>query len=272
MFLLVRWVPLILATLAFVGNINGQKAYVQDYQGYNNLKYGLYPNITFKSSPFVAPLFQVTTWNESLTDASPYTFLSPSLRQPGFNHQISPMIISNEDLSLVWVGQNSSYGNVASNFRVQQLNGKNYLTFFSGSSAGAHSNGSCLFLDENYDLVYNISTDGLTSRADGHECQVTPDNTVLITAYLYLFGYDLSSVGGATDGILVDGAFQEIVPETGEAIFTWFARDHFPLNQSYKILKERDAHGDFHGGIPGPSVGADWFHINSLQKVSFEPY
>ncbi|KAL9616218.1 MAG: hypothetical protein Q9160_008891 [Pyrenula sp. 1 TL-2023] len=266
-----RLAVVVLASLSFVSTVLGEKSYVQDYEGYNNqLKYGLNPNITFKSSELVAPLFQVNTWVRSLTDPSPFIFLSPALNQTVPDKAVSPTIVSSEDLSLVWVGQNSSYGDSADNVRVQALHGKNYLTFFTGTSIGGHGNGSCIFLDENYNLVYNITTDGLTSPADVHECQVTSDNTVLVTSYIYLYGYDLTPVGGPTNGTLVDGAFQEIVPETGKAVFTWLARDHFPLNQTYAPYSANSTGSGAGGGFGGSgsvSAGFDWFHINSVEKV-----
>lgn len=266
-----RWALVVLASLTFVSTVLGEKAYVQDYEGYNNqLKYGINPNISFKSSPLLAPLFQVNTWAPNLTDPTPFIFLSPVLNQTVSDNEVSPTIISSEDLSLVWLGQNASYGDEASNVRVQQLHGKNYLTFFTGTSIGGHGNGSCIFLDENYNLVYNITTAGLTSPADVHECQVTPDDTVLVTSYVYLYGYDLTPVGGPPNGTLVDGAFQEIAPETGEALFTWFARDHFPLNQTYAPYSANSTGSGAGGGFGGSgsvSAGYDWFHINSVEKV-----
>ncbi|KAL9106383.1 MAG: hypothetical protein Q9227_008584 [Pyrenula ochraceoflavens] len=251
MYCLHRSAVVVLVTFAFSTITYGEKGYVQDYVGYNKLKYGINPNITFKSTGLVAPLFQVNTWDKKSTDRTPYIFLTPVLNETFQGQSVSPMFVSSEDLSLVWVGQNSSYGEAASNARVQTLHGKNYITFFTGFETGGHGNGSCIFLDENYNLVYNISTYAWPSPADVHECQVTPDNTILITSYVEVFDVDLTSVGGPSKGTLVDGTFQEVVPETGEAIFSWAARDHSPLTQSCSSYQADSSGSGAGGGFGG---------------------
>lgn len=51
-----------LASLAVVSTVLGEKAYVQDYEGYDKQrKYEFNPNITFESTEFIAPLFQMDT-------------------------------------------------------------------------------------------------------------------------------------------------------------------------------------------------------------------
>jgi hypothetical protein len=88
-------------------------------------------------------------------------------------------------------------------------------------------------------------------EGDHHEFLITPQNTALITIYSKV-PIDLSSVGGPTDGSVLEGIVQEIDIETAEVLFEWHSLEHVALEESYWNPKE-DQEDSF-----------DYFHINSI--------
>ena len=224
---------------------------LHDYVGYNSLKYGIVPNQSYVTADFVSPLFQVNVWDKEKVDTTlPYLFLAMNQSKQLW----SPMIFDSSDLSLVYADPKWE---VAMDTRIQKYNNVSYLTYWAGTftDAGGHGEGHCFFLDDKYELAFNISTKNLPAgvMTDMHECQMTDDGTVIITAYIPT-KYDLTAVGGPADGLLLDSAFEEIDMATMESRFVWRASEHFSITDTYIPY------------LDSPS-GWDFFHINSIQKV-----
>jgi hypothetical protein len=236
------------------------KNVINDYEAYNSFAYGKMPNQTYKSSPLVAPLFQVSTWNHSAVDSAPYIFMST---QAGIADSTpASYIFRSSDLSLVYSAPTPAdepYGSTTNNVRPQKLNNENYLTYWRGPNVGGSSSRGCGFYNQQYELVYDLNPIGLPPGVviDIHECQVTLDNTVIISIYAAR-PYDVTAVGGPADGLLTDSIFQEIDPVTNELLFTWAAIDHFNITDSiipYEVTRTSGA------------TGWDWAHLNSVEKV-----
>ena len=64
-------------------------------------------------------------------------------------------------------------------------------------------------------------------QADLHEFDLTPQGTALISAYEPIH-WNLSSIGGPSDGLLNDCVVQEIDVRTGLVMFEWHALGHVP--------------------------------------------
>ena len=63
---------------------------------------------------------------------------------------------------------------------------------------------------------------------------------------------DLSSVGGSTSGLVIDGVVQEIDIASGKVLFEWHSLDHVPLDES-------------HQPVPASATTPyDYFHINAV--------
>jgi hypothetical protein len=89
---------------------------------------------------------------------------------------------------------------------------------------------------------------------DGHEFALTPQGTALVTIF-HGVPFDLSSIGGPKDGIVVDGIVQEIDVATGRVLFEWHSLDHVPLDESYlPVSLNPDSY--------------DYFHINAVNLDS----
>lgn len=212
-----------------------------------------FPHQVFRSSDIIAPVFQINTWDRNLTDESSHIFIGSV-----YGHMKGgPMILDARDLSLVYADQ--QYEN-AYYSEPQVIGGQNYLTFWEGYHSRGHANGFCLVVDEEYNIKYNVSAVGLHGAlADMHEMHVTHNDTVLFTTYFNI-RHDTSEVGGTKDSLMQESGFQEVDPETNELLFDWHASDWFDVNDTF-------ARYDSGFGVTADS-GFDFFHINSVEKVS----
>jgi hypothetical protein len=236
---------------------------VNDYAAYQSGEYGASPRQTYFSSNITSPIFNYNTWRKDLmrSDASNHIFMTLDYTGAG------PYIFRDDDLSLVYADPSYDY---AMNARVQEFEGKRYLTFWHGAKNRGDSQGFCVFLDEHYDVVFNVTLGPpLAVDADMHECEATPDGHVLLTAYQDKT-LDLSSIGGSTKDLLVDSCFQELDIRDETVYFTWCASDYYSSDLTYwnytstfgpNVRRSNDA------GAYTTSSGIDVYHINSVQKV-----
>ena len=217
--------------------------------------FGKRPRQEFHSTNLKTPLFQVNTFTPRGTEGSPYFFMSPGVNEQKGNVQI----FSRKDLSLVY----GAHGyRATNNFRVQEYNGKQYLTFWEGIPAPGHGLGTGILLDENYNIAYNVSINSFNSRADSHEFELTHDGGAMFSVYETLRGYDLTPVGGPVDGVLQDSCFEEVDIATGETRFSWRASDWFSITETTVGYNDEEDYGH-----PTHADGWDFFHINSLEKT-----
>ncbi|TQV92913.1 Arylsulfotransferase-like protein [Cordyceps javanica] len=153
-------------------------------------------------------------------------------------------------------------------FRVQEYKGEKLLTFWAGAPDGGGKQGSWYLMDDTYTIRHNISAPGF-EFGDMHEFELTPNGTALLTVYNPIPA-DLSPVGGAAQGYILDGIFQEIELETGNVLFQWKASDHIPVHTSKKPIEgcSDDPKKAFLGCGNTPDAAFDYYHINSVQKDS----
>jgi hypothetical protein len=169
--------------------------------------------------------------------------------------QEGPEIIDDKGRPVWFLPQTG--GQAAADFRVQQYRGEPVLTFTSGKGFGGLAQGltTDTILDRSYKVVATVHA-GNGLDADQHEFRLTPEGTALITVYNAVTR-DLSSVGGANPGEVIDGIVQEIDVATGAVIFEWHSLDHVPLDESHQ---------------PPPASGTtpyDYFHINAV-SIDFD--
>lgn len=221
-----------------------------DAAAYDAGALGTTPNQTFRSSPVIAPVFQINRLEGDALDLAPYLFMDWIYEDTN-----TPMIFRSDDLSLVYAGPRADH---VSNVRSQKIGGTQYLTFWEGGFGIDASHGRAAVLDETYRLKYNITALGFSS--DGlvnlHEFQFTDEGTAIISIYERR-PYDLTFMGGDADGVLIDSLFQEIDPETDEAVFTWRASDHWRPEDIPEVLP-----------VDKLIDALDFYHINSIAKVS----
>lgn len=214
---------------------------------------GGFPSQTFRSSAIVAPIFFVNKWEKDQVDNAAYVFLGTVYGE----WKAGPMIFDARDMSLIYADQR--YENTYTS-NVHTINGSRYFAFWEGGHTRGHANGNCLLFDEDYNLRYTVTAQGLgDAEADMHELSVTKDGNVIFSTYFNI-PYDCTSVGGTENALLMDSGFQEVDAATNQLLFDWHASRFFDINDSFALYNE-----DY--GV-SPDSGFDFFHINSIQKVS----
>jgi Arylsulfotransferase (ASST) len=155
--------------------------------------------------------------------------------------QSGPMIL-NPQGQLLWFDPLPNRG-AAYDVNVQSYQGQSVLTFYGG--------GIDMMLGHNYQTVGEVQA-GNGYALGIHDFQLTPQGTALITVNKHV-PWNLSSVGGSKQGMLVDNAVQEIDVSTGQVLWQWDSDQHVGLGASYARK-------------PGKAP-YDYFHLNSVQQL-----
>jgi len=200
----------------------------------------------FYSRPDLRPLpIDVTT--EASNTAPGLIFVGPRFR----NGQSGPMILDNSG-EPVWFFPLRGEALQANDFRVQQYQGTPVLTCFEGVLGSGHGFGHFVIRDSAYQVIAEFKPGNGFAGGDLHEFTVSPEDTALICIYNRV-RWDMTSVGGVKEDIVMDGIVQEIDIPTGRVLFEWHSLDHIGLNESIY-------------DIPGGANDTfDYFHVNSIE-------
>ena len=138
----------------------------------------------------------------------------------------------------------------ATNFQVQQYEGKPVLTWWQGRILEVgFGQGEDVIYNSSYQHVATIRA-GNGYHADLHEIRLSPDGTAWIDMFDPI-ETNLSSAHGLANGVLSDGVVQEIDIKTGLVMWEWHALGHVPLSES-------------NNPAPRASYPWDYVHINSI--------
>jgi hypothetical protein len=167
---------------------------------------------------------------------------------PNKSPQVGPLILDARG-HLVWfhATRYSSF-----NLEVQTYRGRRVLTWWQGVvQGGVGVRGWDMIFNHSYQPVAVLhGGNGISS--DLHEFQITPQGTALIDAYVPVKA-NLSSVGGSSNGTIMDSVIQELDIKTNRVLWEWHSLGHVPLSASYV-------------GPPGGGTPYDYFHLNSIQQ------
>jgi arylsulfotransferase ASST len=140
-----------------------------------------------------------------------------------------PMIVE-QNGNLVWFHPLPE-GMQATNFSVQQYDGKPMLSWWQGRILEVgFGQGEDVLYNTSYQPVATVRA-GNGYHADLHEIRLTPDGTAWIDAFDPI-DMNLSSYHGAADGILTDSVIQEIDVKTGLVMWEWHALGHIAPGES----------------------------------------
>ena len=194
----------------------------------------------FRSRPDLAPPVVRVARGVGATGAG-LLFLTP-------NGALTPgMMIVNDHGELVW--WRPAPAQPTANLRVQEYGGEPVLTWWEGQvDGGGHGQGEYVILDRSYTERLRVRA-GNGFQGDLHEFLLTPHGTALLTAY-HPVATDLSSVGGAPAGTVLDSIIQEVDVGSGRVVFEWHSIDHVEPSESHSA--------------PGAGAPFDYFHINSI--------
>ncbi|KAJ5721553.1 uncharacterized protein N7483_009487 [Penicillium malachiteum] len=226
-----------------------------------SLRATAWPYSSFKSTGFQPPKLEIA--HTGPTDPG-FIFLGPrgAIQPSG-----QAALIYDNNGNLVYEGPQES----VSNFQVQQLNGNDVITFWSGDAVSiGYGYGSVHILDNTYQEIHTVTLTGNFVTPDGsqknsyidlHESYITPSNTLLVTVY-NVTQHDLTSIGGNSSEWILDGQFYEIDIASNQIIKSWSALDHqdsIPLNSSHQRLS-RSA-----GTQANPY---DAYHVNAVSTTN----
>ncbi len=141
-------------------------------------------------------------------------------------------------------------GETAEDLNEQTYEGRRDLTWWRGRVLElGFGQGEDVVMNSSYQIVARVPG-GNGLHADLHDFQLDPHDVAYITAYNPI-RCDLSPLGGARDGAIVDTAIQEIDMATGLVRWEWHSLDHVAASQS-----ETPTATD--------TRPWDWFHLNSI--------
>jgi len=140
-----------------------------------------------------------------------------------------PMIVDQSG-NMIWFHPLPA-GEAATNFAVQQYEGKPVLAWWQGRILQVgFGQGEDVLYSTAYEPLATIRA-GNGYHADLHELRLTPEGTAWIDAFDPI-DMNLSSVHGSPDGILTDSVIQEIDVKTGLVMWEWHALGHIPVGES----------------------------------------
>ncbi|MGA2163049.1 MAG: arylsulfotransferase family protein [Solirubrobacteraceae bacterium] len=162
--------------------------------------------------------------------------------------QYGPLIYTPQG-RLVWFDRLPG-GETAEDLSEQSYAGKRDLTWWRGRVLElGFGQGEDLVMNSSYQTVARVpGANGL--HADLHDFQIAPRGVAYITAYNPI-RCNLSPLGGARDGAIIDTAIQEIDIATGLVRWEWHSLDHIPASRSETPTATN-------------ARPWDWFHINSI--------
>lgn len=177
-------------------------------------------------------------------------FITPTATT-GTGYANGPEILDNEGRP-IWFLPLAS-GQTASDFRVQTYEGQKVLTWWEGTplSLAGPGPGTDYIANQHYQVIATVNA-GNGQSANGHEFQLTPWGTALITIYKQQTA-NLTSVGGPANAQILAGVVQEIDVKTGKVLFEWNSVDHVPFSDSHEPLPS------------SPGEPWDYFHINAVK-------
>ncbi|MDQ1582969.1 MAG: hypothetical protein QOF36_1023 [Microbacteriaceae bacterium] len=191
---------------------------------------------------------KTTAWKRGTTAAG-LIFVTP--RDKNFKG-----LIMDEMGEPVWIEPTNS--NVT-DLRVQLLDGKPVLTYWSGKNLGGYGEGTGAILDTSYRTIGRV-TAGNGLKADLHEFGLTVNRTALLIAYP-IVRRDLTPLGGPADGYIYNCHVQEVDIATGAVLLDWSAMDHVELTETYLGLKQDKGHDG-----TSASAAFDPFHTNGVSE------
>ncbi|KAI1259051.1 Arylsulfotransferase-domain-containing protein [Xylariaceae sp. FL1019] len=243
---------LLLAIFGFIAPVRAIEPFSSKYL-YELGFYGLYATSSFKSTDLEVPLLNFPRWDEANCNNGYYVFAQKGKLVPN-----PGATIFDAKGELVWADENLG---VVFNLQIQTYQGEEYLTFWSSPEGSTHGygRGTYYMLDSSYEVFRKIEPKGEGLKGDLHEFKLTDAGTILVTIYSPVPG-SLSSLGGPTEGWVLDCLFQEIDLETGELLFEWSAITNLEVTDTIRYF----GYGEDDGTTPAKAF--DFFHINSLDK------
>ena len=162
-------------------------------------------------------------------------------------------MITEQNGSLLWFHPLPA-NDAATNFQVQQYEGKPVLTWWQGRILEVgFGQGEDEIYNTSYQPVARVRA-GNGYHADLHEIRLSSEGTAWIDMFDPI-KMNLSAAHGLANGVLTDSVIQEIDIKTGLVMWEWHALGHVAITDS-------------HNPAPKASYPWDYIHINSVDPGS----
>ena len=166
--------------------------------------------------------------------------------------QYGPLIYTPQG-RLVWFDALPE-GEAAENLNEQTYEGQRVLTWWRGHVLSlGFGQGEDVVTNSRYQTIARVAG-GNGLKADLHDFRIAGHRIAYVTAYNPI-RCDLTSIGGAPGGAIVDTAIQQVDMKTGLVRWEWHSLDHIGAAES-----EVEA--------PAGSTPWDYFHLNSIEPES----
>jgi len=166
--------------------------------------------------------------------------------------QYGPLIYTPQG-RLVWFDALPE-GEAAENLNEQTYEGRRVLTWWRGHVLSlGFGQGEDVVTNSRYQTIARVAG-GNGLKADLHDFRIAGHRIAYVTAYNPI-RCDLTSIGGAPGGAIVDTAIQQVDMKTGLVRWEWHSLDHIGAAES-----EVEA--------PAGSTPWDYFHLNSIEPES----
>jgi hypothetical protein len=199
----------------------------------------------FHSAPDIFPAATRRRVEAAGRAAGGYLFVGPAAVGGA---QSGPQIVDDAG-DPVWFRAQSRQGSGSwvTNVGVQSYRGAPVLTWWEGQVAGGYGRGEAVILDTAYREVARVrAANG--RQMDLHELLLTDRGTALFTCAPAAVEADLSAIGGASNGCVLESIFQEVEVHTGRLVREWQSLRHVEPAESYRT----------------PSGTFDYLHLNSI--------
>lgn len=194
----------------------------------------------FRSNPDLdSP--KVTITRRARGTAPGYLFLAPFAPKGSPDHN-GPLITDDRG-NLVWFKQ-LPRGTAVTDLSVQELDGRDVLTWWQGRFALGWGYGAYHVLDSSYREIARVQA-GNGYESDLHDMTITPEGTALVLAYDRVFR-DTSAFGGSRSGVVLDNIVQEVDLKTGLVLFEWHSLGNVDVNDSRIRARGRTSYDYFH--------------------------
>ncbi|KAI6878948.1 hypothetical protein KC360_g8580 [Hortaea werneckii] len=220
-----------------------------------------WPYQKYKTVNFTPPVLNITN---NYKPSEGYLFFAPDAAKA---YQTGPLIMDMYG-ELVWNGP----GGHAFGFGKQEFLDEDVLVWWNGTAYPepiGRGNGAVYMLNRQYEQIHKTTLEGnfvehvpnatFPSNIDLHEIYITEQGTMIVTGN-NVTQTDLTSVGGPSDGWVVEAQVYEIDIATNDVLFSWKSLDHLdvlPFTSSVYPLGSEGYTGE------NQSLAWGYFHINS---------
>jgi hypothetical protein len=213
-------------------------------QSYTKTDFELGGETPYETYPEFTGIISTTVTIPAQNTGDGYLFITPLSQGNEIPPAIAILDDNGEPIYIRALPQDKFVGD----FKVQRVNGTDYLTYHSGILPSGYTFGLTYVMDNSYEVV-DTWTMEVGSGSDVHDFLLLDNGHAVLIAYVPI-PYDLSPYGGPENGTLVDVVLQEQDADKN-VVFEWHASHHLPIGDTEMNLNTTDP--------------VDYLHTNAVE-------